>query len=291
MNKGKLVLVLAWTIMLLSCQSSGNIRKQESLGGKPIENHGNNLVLVPGGTFVMGSPESEPNRRDDEKPHPVTLSDFLISKYDVTFEEYDQCIKEKGGEYPNDKKWGRGRRPVINIQWINAITYCNWKSEREGLERAYEIDYKAEGINVEWKKNSNGYRLPTEAEWEYAAKGGPYIAEVSSKAFYAGSENPDKYAWYSKNSNDMTHPVGEKLPNPLGLYDMAGNVWQFVWDSYGEYPDDPQINPGENRDGKTQLDRGGSFYNSVNYLRSSIRDYSMQGGTGFNIGFRMARNP
>lgn len=290
MRNFRLFIIVAVAVFVFGCQTAGKANFNSLNKNESKSQFKNDFVLIPGGTFMMGSPDSEPNRRDDETLHEVTLKAFYISKYDVTFDEYDKYILEKGGAYPKDNEWGRGNRPVINVQWVNAIGYCNWRSHKEGLEPAYEIDYGSPGINVKWNIEANGYRLPTEAEWEYAAKGGPLISTLSPKAIYAGCENSDDYAWYSNNSNDMTHPVGEKKPNILGLYDMSGNVWQFVWDGYAKYPIEPQNNPRQERIGKTQLVRGGSFYNSIIFLRSSIRDYSMQGSTGFNTGFRLSRN-
>lgn len=127
-----------------------------------------NFVLVPGGSFTMGSPVGEKDRNKGEVQHQVSLSSFAISKYDVTFDEYDAYCQATGASKPGDEGWGRGSRPVINVNWYDAVAYCNWRSKQERETPAYTIS----GTNVSCDFSAKGYRLPTEAEWEYAAKGG-----------------------------------------------------------------------------------------------------------------------
>ena len=182
-------------------------------GSSEKETEGN-MVFVEGGTFQMGSNSGY----DDEMPvHSVTVSDFNISKTEVTFEQYDAFCDATGRDKPDDEGWGRGNRPVIYVDWQDAFDYCEWMSKTTG----------------------ETYRLPTEAEWEYAARGGN-----KSKGYrYSGGNNLDAVGWYNDNSRSKTHPVAQKQPNELGLYDMSGNVWEWCSDWYGSYSSSPQNNP------------------------------------------------
>ncbi|HEY84898.1 MAG TPA: formylglycine-generating enzyme family protein [Chloroflexi bacterium] len=139
---------------------------------------------------------------------------------------------------PDDNGLGRGSRPVFGISSYEAIAFCNWLSEKEGLIPCYTGRKKATRCDF----SANGYRLPTEAEWEYAARGGP----LSRGCQYAGSDDPDEVAWYDENSGGELHPVGQKKPNELGLYDMSGNMWDWCWDWYDSdyYNSSPEADPG-----------------------------------------------
>ncbi len=187
------------------------------------------MVLVEKGTFMMGD-EFGDLWHGCGPVHQVTLTyDFYMGKYEVTFKEYDAFCEATGRSKPSDRDWGRGNRPVINVSWWDAIAYCNWLSEKEGLPVAYRLWGEAsEGQMLDANGNVTtditkvlGYRLPTEAEWEYAARGGKHHSPYK----YSGSDNVDEVAWYEGNSGDKTHEIGLKLPNALGIYDMSGNVW------------------------------------------------------------------
>ena len=161
----------------------------------------------------------------DEKPTRKVMFtyNFYIGKNETTFDEYDAFCEATGRSKPRDSGWGRGSNPVIYVTWWNAIAYCNWLSEKEDLPKAYDsygdlLD--KDGMLTTDTSKVHGYRLPTEAEWEYAARGGN-----KSKGYkYAGSDNVDDVAWHASNSGYKSQEVGKKAPNELGLYDMSGNV-------------------------------------------------------------------
>jgi formylglycine-generating enzyme required for sulfatase activity len=284
------------------------------------------FVLVQGGTFTMGSPESEAGRLDNEVQHRVTLSSFAIARTDVTVGEYKAFVNatkyktgaeaegtggyaSAGGQYVwrQDADWRNpyfaqtDEHPVVVISWYDAIAYCNWKSLLEGKRPAYsyngEVDFSKwpAGWNI-WKAktdiacdfSASGYRLPTEAEWEYAAKGGPGSSLPATDAVYAGSAAIDDIAWYAGNAGKTTHPVAQKAPNALGLFDMAGDVWQWCQDWYGDYSSTEQTDPRGPDSGGSRVIRGGSWFDIAKFLRSSYRDHDIGPGyRGPNVGFRL----
>jgi formylglycine-generating enzyme required for sulfatase activity len=242
------------------------------------------MVFVKGGTFNMGSE----NGNDGEKPvHEVTLSDFYIGKYAVTVAEFRVFVSdtgfktdaEKGGRSSIYGSWNKksginwrnategkiaqDNHPVFHVSWYDAKAYCNWLS----------------------KKSGKTYRLPTEAEWEYGARGGG-----QSKGYeYAGSNNFDDVAWLLDNSGYKTHAVGEKLPNELGLYDMSGNVWEWCSDWYDSYPSSTLTNPTGPSSGSNRVIRGGSWYNYPQGCRVAHRNGNAPDYRRGNLGFRLAR--
>jgi len=241
------------------------------------------MVLVSGGSFTMGSLATEQGRRDNEIQHQVSVSDFYIGKYDVTQGLYKRVM----GTNPSYNK-DDPNLPVEKVSWYDAVGFCNKLSEQDGLQKVYTIN----GTNVSCNWSASGYRLPTEAEWEYAAKGGLAAATLVPDAIYAGSNNIDQVAWYKDNSGGRMHPVGQKAPNALELYDMSGNVWQWCWDWYGNYSTAAaQTNPSGASSGVHRIVRGGSWYDDGRALRSAIRDDEFPGGRTSNIGFRLVRRP
>jgi len=235
---------------------------QHKSGETRILTAGIEFVFVKGGEFNMGSNESE--TQNDEKPvHKVYVDDFYISKYEVTFDQYDNFCEATGREKPSDNGWGRGNRPVINVNWFDTVAYCEWLSDKSGTE----------------------IRLPTEAEWEYAACGG--IKSMNYK--YSGSNDLEEVGWYSKNSGKKTHPVGQKKANELGLYDMSGNVWEWCSDWYEKdyYQNSPRNNPQGSNSGKYRVLRGGSWNYIDWYCRCSYRDVSIRSFGSPSIGFRI----
>jgi formylglycine-generating enzyme required for sulfatase activity len=174
--------------------------------------------------------------------------------------------------------------PVEQVNWFKAVEFCNKLSQNEGLAPAYTVN----GEDVSWNRSANGYRLPTEAEWEYAARGG----NGSPGNFtYAGSNNVDEVAWYNGNSGDKTHPVGTKKANGLGLYDMSGNVWEWCWDWYGDYSGSAQTDPVGVSSGSYRVLRGGgSWGSSALEVRSAYRSYlnpSYRNFFIYGVGFRL----
>ena len=244
-------------------------------------------VLVEGGTFTMG--DTWGDGYDNEKPtHKVTFTyNFYIGKYEITFDEYDVFCEATGRSKPDDEGWGRGNRPVINVSWNDAIAYCNWLSEKEKLPKAY--DNNGNLLDKDGKVTTDpskviGYRLPTEAEWEYAARGGN-----KSKGYqYAGSSTVGDVAWYNDNSGGKTQKVGKKAPNELGIYDMSGNVWEWCSDWYGGYSSSAQTNP-YNNSGSNRVRRGGCWLSNAAGARLAYRNYDTPSFTNFYLGFRICR--
>ena len=231
-----------------------------------------NMVFVQGGTFQMGSNSGKP-------VHTVTVNDFYIGKYEVTQKEW----KEVMGSNPSN--WKCDNLPVEQVSWYDAVEFCNKKSRKEGLTPCYS----GSGKSITFNFNANGYRLPTEAEWEYAAGGG----NKSRNYKYSGSNSIGDVAWYRSNSGNKTHQVGTKQPNELGIYDMSGNVYEWCNDWYDEnyYSKSPKNNPQGPSSGKYSVLRGGSWYFfdyccRVAYRHGDNRDFSYGNG-----GFRIARTP
>ena len=233
------------------------------------------------GKFQMGGTQDS-----DEKPiHKVTLTvPYAISRYAVSFSQYDAYCLDTGKDKPDDRGWGRGSRPVIEVSWYEAVKFCNWLSRKEGLEESYS----GSGDSIECNFRSGGYRLPTEAEWEYAARGGS-----SSRGYeYAGSNNLDEVGWYSSNGGYKTYPVGQKKPNELGLYDMSGNVYEWCWDWFDDdyYGISPAADPQGSSSGSRRVIRGGSWYDYDSSCRSAYRDDDSPGLSILNVGFRLVRS-
>ena len=233
-----------------------------------------NMVYVEGGSFQMGSNDGD----SDEKPvHQVTVSSFWIGKYEVTQAEW----KEVMGSNPSN--WKGDQLPVESVSWYDAVDYCNKRSIKEGLTPCYSGS--GAGITCNW--NANGYRLPTEAEWEYAARGGKH-----SKGYkYSGSNDIGSVAWYDGNAGNKTHEVGTKAANELGLHDMSGNVWEWCWDWYdsGYYAKSPGSDPRGAGSGSYRGLRGGSWYGLDNYCRVANRSGNNPGNGGSSNGLRLAR--
>jgi formylglycine-generating enzyme required for sulfatase activity len=260
---------------------------------------GNKMVRVEKGSFLMGSPANEPERINNEGPqHRVNVTGFYIGKFQVTQKEY----REITGKNPSYIKGDN--LPVENVSWYDAIEYCNALSRREGLTPAYTIDktkYDTNNISdwddvgwvVTWNRSANGYRLPTEAEWEYACRAG------TTTPFYTGSNITTSQANYDgKYLNNVkgvyrnrTTGVGSYsfAPNPWGLYDMHGNVWEWCWDWFGDYSNAAQTDPVGPVSGSYRVARGGSYESAAFGLRSAARLYAVPNSSN-TIGLRIVRS-
>ena len=238
-------------------------------GGAPA-----GFVFVPAGTFSMGSN----NGYDDEKPvHQVTISKgFYMSDHEVTQKEWMEIMGTNPSSFKGDAL------PVENVNWYEALEYCNKRSVKEGLTPAYS----GSGDHITRDSKANGYRLPTEAEWEWAAKGGGKDFMVYE---YSGSNSVDAVAWYRGNSGNTTYPVKTKTANSLGLYDMSGNVWEWCWDRYGGYSSGAQTDPAGASSGTLRVGRGGCWGNVAGFVRVASRNNNTPSNRNNNLGFRLVR--
>jgi formylglycine-generating enzyme required for sulfatase activity len=241
-----------------------------------------NFILVEGGTFSNGTSS-------------VTVSSFYLDKYELTQAAY-QAVMGVNPSYFTGVTDG----PVERVSWFKAIEYCNRRSMLENLDPCYI--YSTYGtnpdawpagwfssysnhVNLSCNWTASGYRLPTEMEWMFAARGG----NLSQGYIYSGSDIIGNVAWYNNNSGTTTHTVGTKAPNELGIYDMSGNVFEWVWDIYALYPSEPQTDPHGPADGSTRIQRGGSFFNNASACLVSFRMGMAATDTDLDLGFRVLR--
>jgi formylglycine-generating enzyme required for sulfatase activity len=238
--------------------------------GKTIVNGiGMKLTLIPAGEFQMGSPDSEPDRDDDETRHLVKITKpFYLAVHEVTQQQYEKVMGARPWQGKDYVKEGPDY-PAVYVRHGDAVEFCRRLSEQEGVE----------------------YRLPTEAEWEYACRAGT----TTAYSFGDDEAKLGQYAWYYKNTWDIgeryAHRVGQKQPNRWGLYDMHGNVWEWCQDWYGPYGSEKVVSdPLGPAQGYGRVLRGGSFYNPTSYVRSAYR-VNNQPGYRLNVsfGFRAAR--
>lgn len=263
------------------------------------------FVLVHGGTFK--------NTKSNYYGKHVTISSFYIGKYLVTQKEWVEVMGSNPSKYSGDNL------PVEMINWYDAIEYCNKRSLKEGLKPYYQIDQSTKDPHnlpdpkfgdldtIKWtvtiNPRANGYRLPTEAEWEYAADGG----QLSNSYTYSGSNDVDEVAWYWRNSGDMKlagfwtwseiqqnhdkpQPVGLKKPNELGIYDMSGNVREWCWDWFADDLPANVSDPQGSEKGYRRVWRGGGWIGDGPFTASAFRGSLAANGTGPDQGLRLARN-
>jgi len=274
-------------------------------------------VWVPGGSFELGRNLGTGGGNDVTPVSTVTLTGFYMGKYQVTRAQYQAVMTgNTNGINANNPDWstaafntqeiaaGGGnmnQRPVTHVSWYEAMVFCNRLSMQEGLTPAYRINgstnpddwgavpiyINANWIAAETVSGSAGYRLPTEAQWEYAAKGGNNPAAGFT---YSGSDNPLTVAWYSANSGSSPRMVGILEPNVLGIYDMSGNVCEWCWDWWESYTSDAKTDPTGASSGTRRIYRGGSWYDTVTRTRSVDRfnSYNPHSRNGI-FGFRLAR--
>ncbi|MCL2208802.1 MAG: formylglycine-generating enzyme family protein [Treponema sp.] len=233
------------------------------------------MVLVRRGAFEMGSPETEIEHEEDEQLHKVIIRSFYISKFEVTQRQYHEVMG-------NNPSYFKGANlPVENVSWFDAVEYCNALSIRDGLPPAYTILEYNENRVVVWNRDSKGYRLPTEAEWEFSCRAG------TTTAFSMGNNINRRYANYLGRG---TRNVGSYPPNGWGIYDMHGNVSEWCWDWYYDYSTTTLLDTSfANTDGH-RIFRGGNWFSSSIRLRSAFREHYYPAYRNMSIGFRIARN-
>jgi len=298
------LIIIAVMIAFSSCDTKTSI---------PIE-----MLSIPAGTFIMGSPDTEQDRNSDETQHSVTLSSFYMSKHEIT---QAQWIEVMGSRKALPKtNYGKGNNyPVYNVSWYDTLVFCNKLSMKEGLSPAYSINGSTDPAqwgtiptdrDETWDTvaiipNSIGYRLPTEAQWEYACRAKTTTAynikdTISSDTEYLrfiyqglvpniGDTIRDYTGWYEDNSGGKTHHVGLKPINTWGLYDMHGNVYEWCWDWYGDYSDEAQTDPLGAFSGTKRVYRGGGFGSKDHVLRSAFRLKFNPNKRGHSTGFRIVR--
>ncbi len=236
-------------------------------------------VPIPSGEFSMGSADDEPGRDHDEGRGPgVHISAFECLRFPVT---RGLVRRAQGG-----RRWSFGRDdgyPVVDVSWHDAIELCNRLSDADGRTPCYRIDAE----QVHWDGDADGWRLLTEAEWEYACRAGT----TTRWSFGDDEARLGEHAWYSENAGGALRPVGRKRPNPWGLHDMHGLVWEWCWDWYGPYPADVASDPMGPASGSSRVLRGGAFDVGAELLRSAVRDWGWPGYRLQFLGFRCARAP
>ncbi|WP_010254158.1 formylglycine-generating enzyme family protein [Treponema primitia] len=239
------------------------------------------FVKIEGGFFIMGSPASEVSRQKDETQHQVMVGAFYMAKNEVTQREYEQVMRT------NPSKFTGASLPVEQVSWYDAVAYCNARSIIEGLIPAYVI----RETEILWDHNADGYRLPTEVEWEYACRAGTQTAFHTGSNITANQANFDGNYPYNRHAKSryrrQTTTVRSFAPNAWGLYDMHGNVYEWCWDQYKEYSNTGAL------DGSLwnpAVMRGGSWYSEARFLRSANRILKDHTAKTDYIGFRVVRS-
>jgi formylglycine-generating enzyme required for sulfatase activity len=263
-------IILGTSTMFLRCSDNEN---EDPAEPAEVSRHAGepDMVSVPAGTFTMGSPNGV-GYSDEQPEHRVTLSAFKIGKYEVTQGQWAAVM----GSNPSYFKSG-DNYPVETVSWDDIVGTTGAYTELNGIR------YYADGFI--YKLNSltgKSYRLPTEAEWEYAAQGG----KAAKTYDYSGGNTIGNVAWYGDNSGSTTHPVGTKAANELGVYDMSGNVWEWCSDWFGSYGSGAQTNPTGPATGSYRVDRGGSRCNLADPCRVATRCNDAPERRSNNLGFR-----
>lgn len=289
-----MAVLLSLVLLLTAFGAVAASAEEDDAASFLVEKIPENFVLIPGGTFQMGSPETENWRSADEAQHTVTVGDFYMDRYELTQSEYARLMGDNPSSFSGD------RLPVEGVSWLDAVAYCNARSAEEGLAPAYTID----SASVTWNLNADGYRLPTEAEWEYACRAGtlaPFNTETSispEESNYYGHYPYEIEENYFSQGNLTTQPgeyrqttvdVDSFAPNAWGLYNMHGNVGEWVWDYYGAYETAEQINPTGPSTGTLRVYRGGGWNDFAKNVRSSYRATLAEDKGSFNLGIRLAR--
>jgi formylglycine-generating enzyme required for sulfatase activity len=273
------LIAIVSTLIIAGCRRGDPVPPKVNVETLPIvqSKAGGELILLPGGTFTMGDSAG----REDETPHAVSVSAFYIDKLPVTQELYTKVM----GVNPSKRK--DPQCPVERTQWTDAVRFCNKCSEQDGLTPAYNLDT--------WECNfaADGYRLPTEAEWEYACRAG----STGKYCFGDDEKELPTYAWLKPHSQGKTQPVGSKAANRWGLFDMHGNVWQWCndWHSEAYYQESPKEDPRGPTAGKMRVLRGGAWDSTADKCRAAYRNKEFPVYTDAcfgadSYGFRRARN-
>jgi len=263
----------------------------ESEGPKPVvarntvtNSIGMKLVSIPKGTFQMGSPPSEEGSSNNERQHEVTLTqDYYLGAFEVTQAQYEIVMGNNPSNFQGDKV--ADRNPEVG-QAAEDIDSSNHPVEKVSWKDAMEFCQRLSALPEE-KNAGRVYRLPTEAEWEYACRAG-------SKTAYSFGENSTslgEHAWCGSSSDSTTHPVGQKQPNAWGLYDMHGNVWEWCKDRYGDYPYGGVTDPTGPPSGSDRVFRGGGWSSIAEICRSAYRNYLEPGDRVEYLGFRVVCAP
>jgi formylglycine-generating enzyme required for sulfatase activity len=269
------------TANVLFCTGCGHVAASKAPEAKPEivkTKSGIEMVVLPAGSFTMGSEHGEANETVRQA---VAVDPILVDRYEVTQEEYEKLV------IGNPSKFKDPKNPVERVRWVEAALYCNGRSAAEGLQPCYDENTFACNFAA------TGYRLPTEAEWEYACRAGA-DAEYS---FGSDASRLGDYAWFRDNSSERTHPVGTKRPNPWGLFDMYGNVGEWCQDVYDEHydPMHPKTAASSANGGPKRTLRGGAWSSSPSKCRSSSRSGEAPGNFAdacfarADIGFRCVR--
>ena len=276
------------------------------------------FVLIKGGSFIMGSPESEDWRGNDETQHRVTVAPFYMAKFEVTQKEWREVTGKNPSSFASTgSKAASDKQPIESVTWLEAVEFCNALSKRDGREPCYTVSDG--GNTVAWNRAANGYRLPTEAEWEYAARAGSDTPFYSKKV--PGADEVNFYGHYPYQIEQnyfhdevletrpgvyrgTTVAVGSFAPNPNGLYDIYGNVGEWCFDYYGEYgvstgsagnsvassTTATQANPTGAASGTRRVYRGGGWNDFGKNLRSAYRAAMRQMSSAYNVGLRLVCN-
>jgi formylglycine-generating enzyme required for sulfatase activity len=230
---------------------------------------------------MMGSSLEEKDRERNEVQHKVMVSSFCMGKYEVTQREWVEIMRSNPSGFKGDNL------PVENVSWYDVVKYCNKRSIKEGLTPAYAI----KGRNVTWNRGAGGYRLPTEAEWEYACRAGTVTPFSTGNNITTDQANYDGNYPYNGNEKgpylEKTWAVGSGVTNSWGLYNMHGNVWEWCWDWYGDYSTGSQTDPIGAGSGEYRVVRGGSWSYGGQYLRSAARGTNTPSRRGNRLGFRL----
>jgi formylglycine-generating enzyme required for sulfatase activity len=250
----------------------------------------NKMVFVAGGNFVMGSNDLDAEH-SQQPAHAVRVGDFFLSRFEITQREYLAVYGSNPSANQNPE------HPVERVSWADAARFCNLRSIAEGLQPAYRMrgspDPFAWGWNdsaihdsLECDFDANGYRLPTEAEWNWAALGGM----MSMGYQYSGSNIISQVCWYMGSAANASHPVGMLNPNELGIHDLSGNVWELCWDRFGQYGSGGEQDPQGPGTGGFRVLRGGSWLSASGLCKVRYRSSIAPGYKNLHIGFRVARS-